>query len=148
MKLRREHIKAFIGEPYFSRGVEYFKDGQIKLTAISETLVKAKASGTRVYKVEATFENSRVGGQCSCPAFEEFGPCKHLAATLLTWIAYDNGSTYRSSQQSMDQIAEHEEFERMLKRKTKNELIEIIVSLSDDYPEIIDELSSEYEEYE
>ncbi len=145
MKLRREHVKAFIAEPYFSRGENYFKDGQIKLISVSETVIKAKASGTRVYKVEANFNNNRIDGKCSCPAFEEFGPCKHLAATLLTLIAHNDGRTYRSSRQSMDQIAEHEEFERMLKRKTKNELIEIIVLLSNDYPEIIDELSNEYE---
>ncbi|MCG8340445.1 MAG: SWIM zinc finger family protein [Cytophagales bacterium] len=140
MRLQREQIRAFIGEPYFSRGEAYFKDGMIQIVSISDTLVQAKAVGTRVYNVQLVLENSYLDGTCSCPAFEDFGPCKHMAATGLAIIAYGQGA-YNPSITCINQAAEFEEFEKALRSKTKDELISIIIRLSDYYPEIIDELN-------
>ncbi len=142
MNVTLEQIKGLVEEPYFSRGEKYFKDRMIKISSVSEVEVKAKVLGSVVYAVELFLKNEQLDGRCSCPAFHDIGPCKHIAAVGIALIAHKKGK-YQASFGCVDQIDEYEKFETVLKSKSKNELISIILRMSSSCPEIIYELIKE-----
>lgn len=80
MHLTDTHISSLIEERYVQRGREYYAQGMVDLITISETKVIAKCAGTRHYKTKLELKNGVLSDECSCPAFEDFGPCKHMAA--------------------------------------------------------------------
>jgi uncharacterized Zn finger protein len=133
-KLSLTHIAHLVSEPYLSRGKKYFKDGSISLLSVKDNHVKAKALGTSFYSITLTLIQDQLDGTCSCPAFSEFGPCKHLAATGFAVMAYAVGR-YKESEESKERMHEQVQFERMLSKKTKAELIELILYLAQEYPD-------------
>jgi len=137
MRLNKEEIRKLIQEPYFSRGEKYFKGGMIKIIAMSEDSVKARAVGSCVYNIKLTIKSSKLNGTCSCPAFYDYGPCKHMAAVGLAAIEYVRGKFYKLNEKYVDQVDEFESFEKFLNGKTKKELVGLIVEMSGLYPEII-----------
>ncbi|WP_369408750.1 SWIM zinc finger family protein [Wolbachia endosymbiont of Pentalonia nigronervosa] len=145
IKLNRAYIKDLIDEPYFSRGEFYFNNGMVHIISVKDYCVKSKVVGSGVYRVTLRYGGKHLDGECSCPAFENWGPCKHMAATGFALIQY-NSHGYQSSSECSDRIDEQNRFEKALRKKTKQELIEIIIRLSDCYPEIIDELEDDDEE--
>lgn len=56
---------------------------------LSAAQVREQVSGTEDYRTTVTGRGVDIGGDCSCPAFSDFGPCKHIAATALS--AKDGG---------------------------------------------------------
>lgn len=136
MNINQVLLQQLVSEPYFSRGKEYFKLGQIKLTRITPDVVNAYAVGSCVYSVILIHKNMQLNGRCSCPSFRDFGPCKHMAATGLAVIEHLR-SGYKTSQDSSDMIDEFANFEKQVKSKTKQELVEYIFMLAQDYPDIM-----------
>lgn len=142
MNITLSHIKNLVDEPYLSRGEEYFEDGLVQLISVSESSVKSRVAGTRIYKVEITLQGEKLYGDCSCPAFDDFGPCKHMAATLFVVMALGQGA-YHPLKRCLRQTSENDRIERLLTSKTKKELIDLIMEFSQDYPEILDVLEEE-----
>lgn len=139
IKITEKAIKSFISEPYFSRGREYVTSRTIKITAITETSVTGKIVGSYVYSIKLFLGKSGLDGTCTCPAFTDFGPCKHLAALGLAIVAYHQGNFHDLDEQFENDVAEVEAFEKNLKRKNKDELISMIVQICGWYPDIIHE---------
>jgi len=89
MKIDRSQIRRIIGEPYFSRGEDYFERGRVAEVRIdgddriSGVIV---GSGGKRYRAEvmlswrASGVLEEVDGDCSCPIGLN---CKHVAALLL-----------------------------------------------------------------
>ena len=71
------------GEKVFARGEVYYRSGQVQLLAIEPGRVLAQVEGTEDYRTELTGGGDRIGGNCSCPAFEDWGVCKHMVAVAL-----------------------------------------------------------------
>ena len=112
MKIRLEDVRKLVQEPYLSRGKEYFLDGLVKLMSVQSNAVKARIAGTRVYTVSLTLKSTTIGGGCSCPAFTDFGPCKHMAATCFAVL---NGSYKSANEDASYRFAEHENLEKYLR---------------------------------
>lgn len=136
MKIRLEDIRSFIQEPYLSRGKEYFSDGLVKLLVVKSNEVKARIAGSSVYTVLLTFKNNALGGRCSCPAFVDFGPCKHMAATCFALL---NTSQPHMNEDAAYRFDEVEGLEKHLRTLKKTELIELILDAAGKYPEILDD---------
>ena len=43
----------------------------------------AQVTGSEEYRTELTLRGKRIGGECTCPAFEDRGFCKHMVAAAL-----------------------------------------------------------------
>ncbi len=71
------------GDKFFARGQDYFKKGQVEILANEPARVLARVTGTEVYRTVLTCQGKRLGGECSCPAFEVWGVCKHMIAAAL-----------------------------------------------------------------
>ena len=121
MNINPTILNNLIPEPYFTRGKEYYNRGAIRLLKITPDSVIARAEGSRVYNVTLTYKNMQLKGWCSCPAFTDFGPCKHMAATGLALIQHVR-SGYKPSEECAEQMNEFDDFNTLLKSKTKKRI--------------------------
>lgn len=137
MQITHSQLSFLVQEPYYSRGKDYFVSGMIEIIQSNANQVKAKAFGTRLYNVSLMLKGNKLTGECSCPAFEDFGPCKHIAATGLAVIANNSTNSYEPSWRFKQQKSEIEQFTKFLMKKSKNELVDIIIQASYDDPELM-----------
>src|SRR3954447_7268113 len=65
----------------FARGEAYCAGGEVEILAIDPRRVLAQVAGTEDYRVKLRGQAKDVSGVCSCPAYGDWGLCKHLVAT-------------------------------------------------------------------
>ncbi len=71
------------GETVFARGQAYVADGRVEILERGPKSVRARVTGSEVYRTSMTLDGSAISGECSCPAFIDYGFCKHMVATAL-----------------------------------------------------------------
>ncbi|MDO4288528.1 MAG: SWIM zinc finger family protein [Eubacterium sp.] len=75
-----DHFKPHI----FERGVDYFEQGAVKKTELSEDCLSAVVSGSQDYHVKIFFEDGEIEDvTCDCPYAKDDNYCKHEAAVLV-----------------------------------------------------------------
>jgi uncharacterized Zn finger protein len=78
-----DRVRAIAGDRSFARGEAYHRDGQVNILSLSADRVLAEVTGTENYRVELSGHGRTIDGSCTCPAFEDYGFCKHMVATAL-----------------------------------------------------------------
>jgi len=76
-------IEGYFGEEAQRRGAQYLAQGRVRLTESTSSRVRAVVTGTTQYFAEVLAGERAWSIDCSCPAFRERGPCKHLWAVVL-----------------------------------------------------------------
>ncbi len=76
-------LRTLAGEQAFSRGEAYFRQGMVEIIGNDRGRVLARVAGTEEYRTIVTGAASIIEGECSCPAFDRFGFCKHMVAVAL-----------------------------------------------------------------
>jgi hypothetical protein len=64
-------------------GAEILASGRVRILSGNQWKVEARVAGSRVYEVGLVREHDDIRVECSCPFFEDDGPCKHIWATIL-----------------------------------------------------------------
>ena len=82
-------LRTHVGDKVYARGEEYFRDQRVEILAVEPERVLAEVAGTEDYRIVLDGRGKRIGGECSCPAFEDQGMCKHMVATALAVNAID-----------------------------------------------------------
>lgn len=131
MKITESHIIELFDEKYAQLGRHYCNNGMLELTSISSKDVTAKCIGNRIYNVSLHLKDDFLAGECTCPAFENFGPCKHMAATAYAVIKNHNKS-YKPSEEYNHRKEQVEQIEQYFQQKSKSELISFIMQLMQD----------------
>ena len=137
--LSKEELQSYIDEPYLSRGADYFNGRNVEITSTTTQHIKGRVLGTSVYRVELTRQGKLLDGYCTCPAYENWGPCKHLAAFGLAIIHGKRGG-YEPSARFKEEIEVYDRVESSLKQKTKRELVDLIMEIIADDPDWLYEL--------
>jgi uncharacterized Zn finger protein len=119
-------LRKRAGETAFARGEAYHRDGQVILLAVEEARVLAQVEGSEDYRVELNGRGKAFAGECSCPAYADWGICKHMVATALAANGTSDGQ--EGSVGALSRIREH------LKKKDVGALVEMIVELAVDDP--------------
>lgn len=116
---------SFIDDRYFKRGKQIAKEGAIILDKISPERIEAYAIGTSIYQVNLfrAANSKQLMGTCNCPAFLDFGPCKHIAATGLAYLQ----AGYKPNEWCYEQIDALKKTLEFLHKQPKQELINIIM---------------------
>lgn len=78
-----DHLMSLAGKAAFARGTEYATSGAVTLVLADRNGVQALVHGSEAYRVRLKGAGRRVTGECTCPAFERDGWCKHLVAVAL-----------------------------------------------------------------
>ena len=76
-------LRRLAGDRILDRGEAYHREGRVAIVAIEGGRVLAHVIGTEDYWTEIIARNKALGGECSCPAFEDVGLCKHIVAVAL-----------------------------------------------------------------
>src|SRR6267378_4800633 len=76
-------LRELAGEKAFARGEAYYHGGQVQILVLEPGRVLAQVAGTEDYRTELTGRGKEIDGACSCPAFEDWGFCKHMVAAAL-----------------------------------------------------------------
>src|SRR5581483_8636720 len=78
-----ETLRELAGKKAFARGEEYFDAELVEILIIEPARVLAQVAGSENYRTELRGRGKSVDGHCSCPAFRDFGFCKHMVAVAL-----------------------------------------------------------------
>ena len=124
-------ILAYFGETVLARGRAYHREGRVRLVSVEPRRVLAHVSGTEDYRVELTGKGSGIGGRCTCPAFEDRGPCKHMAATAL---AISDEAVDPDEQKPVERIRDY------LKAKDHAALVAMIIEAAENDRALFDRL--------
>ena len=119
-----ETLRELAGEKVFARGEAYHRDGTVQILAIDRRRVLAQVEGTDDYRTEVTGRGRQIGGECSCPAFSDWGFCKHMVATALAANAA-GGDADGEGADPLSRIRDH------LRAKSVDALVQIIVDLAE-----------------
>lgn len=125
MNITRQQLSSFIHDRYIKRGEEIVKEGTIVLEKIHAEYIVAYAIGTGIYQVKLFKTNSsaHIKGTCNCPAFFDFGPCKHIAAAGLARMQVG----YQPDDWCDEQIENVKNVLQSLHKQPKEKLINIIM---------------------
>ena len=117
--LSHAEIKKWVGAVSFQRGMNYFSQGAIIDPRLQGQTINAGCLGSQnaIYRLQVTFGPSGIiATECSCPVGAD-GCCKHIAALLLTCV--ENPLMFKKV----------EDLSQTLEKRTKSELIEIILQM-------------------
>ena len=118
-------IRSLCTEATYQRGRKYFEEGRVESIEAYEDSINAFVMGTHNYKVTIRLVGDLLS-TCTCP-YDGFGYCKHIVATLLTFIENHEGINKRKNKEE-DQIntilykTDIEEFKNYLKSLFKHDL--------------------------
>lgn len=117
-------LREQAGAKVFAGGEDYHRDGQVDLLSVERDRVLARVAGSEDYRTVLTRRGKKIGGECSCPAFRDWGFCKHMVATGLAAneIADDGG---KGGPSVLDRIRAH------LKQKGVDALVEMVVEIAE-----------------
>ena len=99
-------LREVAGEKVFTRGVAYHEDEQVEIISIDSARVLARVIGSEVYRSQLEGAGKNFSGECSCPAFSDWGFCKHLVATALTANDLEPGALEQAANR-LSRIREH-----------------------------------------
>src|SRR5216683_7847295 len=117
-------LRKLAGGKVFERGKDYHADGQVEILSLEPDRVLAQVAGTDDYRTVLTGRGRKIGGECSCPAFEDWGFCKHMVAAALAANA-------AGSDAEIEGVGALARIRGHLKKKSVDALIEMIMSLAE-----------------
>jgi uncharacterized Zn finger protein len=117
-------LRTLAREKVYARGAEYHRDGLVEILALEPGRVLAQVSGSEDYRTVVTGRGKQIGGECSCPAIEEWGFCKHIVAAALAANAARVDAEVEGVG-ALSRIRDH------LKTKSVDELVAMIVDLAE-----------------
>ena len=126
-----EALRELAGEKVFARGDAYYRSGQVEILALEPGRVLAQVAGTEDYRTELTRRGKEIDGECSCPAFDDWGFCKHMVATALAANAAGDGA---EGEGALSRIRDH------LKGRSVDALVETILDLAERDPALFRKL--------
>jgi|AGTN01.3.fsa_nt_gi Uncharacterized conserved protein len=113
-------LRERAGDKVFARGQAYHRDGQVEILSMDQARVLARVAGNEIYRTELQGKGRSFSGMCSCPAFSDWGFCKHLVATAL---AANQGQAPKDN--PFDRIRRH------LREQGIDALVEFIVGMAE-----------------
>lgn len=117
-------LRKLAGDKVFARGGEYHRDGQVEILSVERDRVLAQVVGSEDYRTVLTGRGKSIGGQCSCPAFSDWGFCKHMVALALT-VNEAGDEAKLETPHALDRIRAH------LKQKGVDALVDMVVDLAE-----------------
>lgn len=117
--LSAEDIMNRMGSAFYLRGMQYVKAHRV-VEILSDPLspwkIQATVRGSASYNVQLMFKSTEhdFEGICSCPAFPQYGRCKHIAAVL---IALSMSPTTESHEKDVRTVSRYDQMTSRLVRQ-------------------------------
>jgi uncharacterized Zn finger protein len=123
-------LRDLAGDKVFARGETYHRDGQVQILTIEPKRVLAQVAGSEDYRTELAGRGTDIRGHCSCPAFHDWGFCKHMVAVALVVNALGPEAEAEGAG-VLSRIRDH------LKQKSVDALVGIIMELTERDPALL-----------
>jgi len=120
-------LRNIAGVKVFARGEAYYRAGQVEILRFEKGRAVASVAGTEDYRTVVTGKGAKIGGECSCPAFETWPVCKHMVATALA----ANAAATNGEAQGTGAIARIRSY---LEAQPTDALVEMIIDLAERDP--------------
>ena len=127
-----DRLRDVVGETVFARGKRYHAEGRVEIVSVTKDYVAAIVAGSETYRTTLFPAHGNVAGECSCPAFETYGFCKHLVATAL--VASSSGEI-DAGESRVNRISTY------LRSADMETLVELILERAARDPELMAELA-------
>jgi uncharacterized Zn finger protein len=124
LRFNTDALRDRAGDEVFERGEAYHRNGHVQILTIEPERVLAQVAGAEDYRTQLTGRGSSIDGHCSCPAFGDWGVCKHMVAVALAV----NAAGAEAAGGALSRIRDH------LKQKSVDALAEMIVQLAEQDP--------------
>lgn len=109
------------------KGRKYFAEGRVHDRVRTADGLRARVDGTYTYSVMIRERGRSLSTLCSCPYRGSWGgDCKHIEAVLLAWAK--EPKTFKRV----------EDWRRVLAQKSKEELLELLLDVLDEQPELVE----------
>lgn len=131
--LSKSVLRSQAGSIYYSRGEEYFKDGNVRNLEIDTHSASAVVTGTHNYKVSLSAANGILRSSCNCPLGRDGEFCKHKVALGLACL--------NNAEKKKHKSVFH--WKNFVKNCTREELEKIIFEMSPMCPDIIEKYRME-----
>lgn len=112
-------IEDMFDSQIWQRGKEYYLEGHVSDVVLENDIINAKCSGNSLYKLTFDLKISTI--TCTCPYIGNY--CKHKAA-LIIWL-------------KNNKVISKDDFKKSLLKKSKKELIEIIMNIKKEFPDTL-----------
>jgi len=126
-------IRRQAGGKTFERGKKYFDDDSVEILSLEPKRVIALVAGTQDYRTIVSGDEDGIDGECSCPAFGDFGFCKHMVAAALAANDARNDDEVAGA---LPRVREH------LQAKSKDQLVDMVLELAELQPELLRKLNT------
>lgn len=128
-------LRALVGAKVFARGEEYFADGAVQILTVEKDRVLAQVEGSEDYRTRLSGRGKHIGGDCSCPAYDDWGSCKHMVAVALA-VNAQAGDAEAEGSGTLSRIRAH------LKAKGVDALVDLLIDLAERDPALLRKLDT------
>ena len=118
------NLRLRAGEAVFARGEAYAAEDRVELLGREPHRVMARVAGEADYLTVLTGAGGGIAGRCTCPAYADWGFCKHMVAVALIANAAEAGDTGQDAG-ALARIREH------LGRQSVETLAAMIIDLAE-----------------
>lgn len=130
-KFDLEVFREMAGPKVFARGESYAEGDQVELVDTDDDSILAHVHGTETYVVDMT--PSMNAGLCTCPAFEDWGVCKHLVAVAMVYNELTDAEI-KAVRGRVSRLREG------LALDDRDALIERLIGLARRHPQVLEDL--------
>lgn len=131
-------LRKLAGDKVFERGEDYHADRQVEILSLEPKRVLAQVAGSDDYRTVLTGRGKKIGGECSCPAFTDWGFCKHMVATALA--ANEALDEAVAADHEVDGVGTLGRIRAHLKATSVDALVDMIVELAEHNAELFRKL--------
>ncbi len=139
LRFDMDTVRKLAGDKVYARGEDYHHAELVEILTIDPNRVVAQVEGTEDYRTVLVGHGANIGGECSCPAFENWGFCKHMVAVALgvnevgdTGVPGGTGAPEGGG--ALMRIRDH------LKTRGAEALVDMIVELAEGDPDLFRKL--------
>ena len=130
--LTEDAVRARASQQSFARGRDYFESSNVIEVTWRDGQLSAQVQGSdwETYIVRVRFDGQEIGDtDCTC-SYDWGGDCKHIVAVLLFLV------------QNPELIEQRPLITDLLNPLSREQLVDMLLELTDDFPAIIDTLES------
>ena len=140
--LTEQTLRQFAGSTIFQRGEGYADGGAVyslRYDAGSDSIQAEVAGNYDDYEVTVSTQGEQLSAGCTCP-YEGY-PCKHIVATLLTFLR--NQAQYAKEAQKQQKA--QSSLAKKIKELPQEQLAEILLDCVKKYPDVKRDLTVRFE---
>ncbi len=124
--ITNDMIKEMYDRTTYQRGLTYFNQRRVTEIRYNEARNTwlAEVEGTRLYKVGVELFDQHIYTSCSCPAYKQYGECKHEVAVLLELMTLENKTEFSKQMEIRQKNREYEDTKRLIDAFSQQQYID------------------------